>query len=112
MEDRHFSLSPTPTTPPDFVTFTDESNSFSIKYPPDWELALSDMTAIEGVLKEIVECKFDLPLENVGFVFFAEDATGDFTVNITVESMSSGMTLDEYDQAQQSSFERYSRVGR
>ena len=90
---------PTPTTPPDFVAFTDESNSFAIRYPPDWELALSQMSAIEGEVKEFLEGKFDAPLENLGTVFLAGDTTRGFTVNIQVESLPSTMTVDAHFEA-------------
>ena len=87
---------PTPTTPPDFVTYTDESSSFRIQYPPDWDLALSEMTAIEGELSEFVEGKTDVTLEDTRVVFFAGDTTRGFYVNILVESLRSKMTVDEY----------------
>ena len=57
------------------------------------------MNAIEGKVKELLEGKTDAPLENIGFVFVASDTTGDFNVNIVVESLPSTMTVDEYVEA-------------
>ena len=94
-----FQPLPTPTTHPDFVAFTDESNSFAIKYPPDWELVLSQMNAIEGELKELLDGKTDVSLENIRMVFAVGEITGDFAMNIIVESLPSAMTVDEYDEA-------------
>ena len=37
------------------TTYTDESNSFSISYPPDWELALSETEALVEEAEEYLE---------------------------------------------------------
>ena len=90
----------TPTTPPDFVVFTDETSAFSISYPPDWELALSQMSVIEEESKKLLSDKdSELPLGNVGFLFFAGlniEEVLDPSSNVVAESLDSEMNANEY----------------
>ena len=83
-----FRSLPTPANPPDFVSYTDESNQFRVMYPADWEVNLSVMT------------KFQDLYESGGSVFFAGFPTGDGVfspnVNIVVEYLSTTMSLNEY----------------
>ena len=91
-----FQPIPTPTTPPGFVKYSDELSSFSIEYPREWQLVTSQMTFIEGQVKDFVEGKGDYSLDSVASVFFAGDADRRYTVGINVESLQSNMTLDEF----------------
>ena len=96
-----FQPLPTPTTPPNLVAFTDESNSFAIKYPPDWTLELSQMNAIESFMKDVISGNTDdMSVENIGVVFLSIDPTEEFVLGIAVESLPlSNMTVDEYNEA-------------
>ena len=76
---------PTPTTPPDFVSYTDESNSFMIEYPPELELVSQLMTTIEGELSD----------DETYIVFFGDAGSG-FLVSIGVDGLPSELTVDEY----------------
>ena len=97
---------PTPTIPPDFVTFTDETSRFSIMYPRDWELARSMMSDLEQFVKDVVEDKDpNFPVESTSIVFLAglpsRNVPGTYApnVNIMVESLDSEMTAAEYAEA-------------
>ena len=98
-----FEPLPEPTTPPEFVTFTDESSLFSIAYPPEWELALSLMPELEEITKDILSSKQSgLLLDRVGIVFFAGLPTEegfDPGVQIFVESLPAEISIDEYYEA-------------
>ena len=100
-----FDSLPTPTIPPGFVTFTDESNVFSIGYPSDWELALSLLPDLEEVTKDLLRSsQSDLPLENIGVLFYAGLPAGEGylpDVNIFVESLPFQMSVAEYYEAGQ-----------
>jgi len=55
-----------------FTTYTDEVGLFSISYPPDWELALSEIEGLEQATEELLESiEQDIPLERVSTIFFA-----------------------------------------
>ena len=43
-----FEPLPTPTTPPDFVVYTDESRVFSISYPRDWVIGLPALPGLKN----------------------------------------------------------------
>ena len=78
---------PAPTTPPDFVSYTDESNSFMIEYPPELELVTQLMkTTIESLSSS----------NSSPIVFFASNAGSDFLVSIGVDGLPSELTVDEY----------------
>lgn len=98
-----FEALPTPTTPPDFVAFVDESSLFSIAHPPSWELAMSNLPEMEQFIIELVQSKdSDLPLDNAGIVFnagFPAEELLDPSVSIVVESLSEEMSIEEFAQA-------------
>ena len=98
-----FEPLPTPTLPPDFVTFTDESHVFSIAYQPDWELALFLLSDLEDITKDLLRMKqYDLHLNKVGMLFVAglPDLEGYLpNVNIVVESLPSEMSAAEFYEA-------------
>ena len=92
-----FQPIPTPTTPPGFVKYSDELSSFSIEYPREWELATSQMAPLtEGYLKDLFEGKLDNLLDFTAIVFIAGDREAGNSVNISVASLPSKLTLDEY----------------
>ncbi len=63
---------PEPTIPSDFTTYTDEEQLFSISYPSEWELALSEIPDIEEATRDLFEStESDLPLEDVHIIFGA-----------------------------------------
>lgn len=95
-----FETRSTPTPPPEFIAFTDESSLFTISYPSDWELDHSLMSVFEGEVKDFLRKKDnELPLEKVGMLFSAglEDEVGfNPTVNIYTESLGSAIQINEY----------------
>ena len=91
-----FEPIPTPTTPPDLVKYSDELNAFSIEYPPEWEIGLSVLEEIEQGMKDFIQGEINESAESIGLIFLAGDATFDHAANIVVESLSSGMSIDEY----------------
>jgi hypothetical protein len=107
-----FQSLPTPTTPPGFVTFSDESNLFRIEYPPEWELALSLLPDLEETLNEFIMSKeSNLPVGNVATVFLAGLPVEDGylpNVNITLESLPSEMSLQQYFEASEKNLKEFS----
>lgn len=86
--------------PAHFSTYTDEANLFSISYPPDWELALSEMEATEQATRELLESiEADLPTEKTRLIFLCEhwcEGKIDAGVNIIVGPLPKGMrTLEK-----------------
>ena len=50
--------------PPDFTTYTDENDLFTISYPSEWETALSIMGIAEDTAKAIItSIDSDIPIE-------------------------------------------------
>ena len=100
-----FGPLPTPTTPPDFVTFTDESILFSIGHPPDWELALSFVTDLEERVNDLIRTRqSDLPLASEGFLFYAGlpvESAYLPNVIISVESFPEDLTVAEFNETTQ-----------
>ena len=75
---------------PEFITFTDETETFSIRYPADWELASSLM----GSLVEDADLtNLDPPLF-LAAVPNADDP--DTLVSVEVKTVPGGITADEY----------------
>lgn len=79
--------------PAHFTTYTDEAGLFSISYPPEWELALSEeIEVLEQFIKEVItSIESDAPVERSGAIFFAgvPTETGYMpSVNIMVEALS------------------------
>ncbi|UCC16595.1 MAG: hypothetical protein JSU58_09540 [Dehalococcoidales bacterium] len=61
-----------PQIPDHYTTYTDETELFSVSYPPEWEAALSLIGDIESATKEIISSiDSDLPLEAVSILFFS-----------------------------------------
>ena len=94
-----------PPIPVHFTTYTDELGLFSISYPPEWELALSEIEFLELFTKKLLESiESGLPLERAGAIFFAgvPTETGYMpNVNIIVESLpGAGWTHDELVEAE------------
>ena len=82
------------TTPPGFVKYSDELRTFSIEYPREWQLVTSQITAIEGQVKDVIG-----GLDFSSVVFIADDVDSANQVEIFVESLQSEMTVDEYNEA-------------
>ena len=90
---------PTPTTPPGFVTFTDELNVFSISYPSAWQLDLSSMSELDAFARNLVESATGGPRAGLRLIFSAGvDAQEGSIPNVVVnvETLPVGLTLDEY----------------
>ena len=94
-----FQPIPTPTTPPGFVKYSDELSSFSIEYPREWELATSQMAPLTEDMKDLFEGELDNALDFTAIVFLAGDREAGNSVNISVASLPSKLTLDEYYEA-------------
>ena len=83
-----------------FTTYTDEAGLFSISYPPDWELYLSEFEGFEQASKELIRAIMaDAPLERSSPLFMAGVPTEmgwDPNVNVMVQSLlGSGWTVDK-----------------
>ena len=80
---------PKPEITTSYIIYTDESNYFSISYPPDWEMALSNIGMDDEKLKNIIDnLQTDKPIESPSTIFFAgyRKADGfDPWLNIVVE---------------------------
>ena len=78
-----------PPIPAHFTTYTDEANLFSISYPPDWELLLSEIEGLEQFTKELIKStELNDPIEAANIIFLAgvprTDVTYDPNANIVV----------------------------
>ncbi|MFC1925583.1 hypothetical protein ACFLW2_02680 [Chloroflexota bacterium] len=61
-----------PPIPAHFTTYTDEIGLFSIAYPPDWELALSEIDNVNQATEDILlSIDSNLPVEQASFIFIA-----------------------------------------
>jgi hypothetical protein len=82
---------PEPAIPAHFTTFTDESGLYSISYPPDWVLALSEIEGLEQAMKELItSIESDAAVEKTTVIFLAGLAIEmgySPNVNILVESL-------------------------
>ena len=61
------------TIPADFDTYTDESSTFSISYPSDWEVDISVIPEIDIIYEEMIEGNYpelSLDLEGIIQVFY------------------------------------------
>ncbi len=101
---------PTPTTPPvqptrqgsvtndgigQFTRFTNAAKTFSISYPDDWELLLSQMEAMDESLRELME---DSPA-TARILFFAaelEDGIIQHSARVTLDALQRELTVDQY----------------
>ncbi len=93
-----------PGIPAHFTTYTDEAGLFSISYPPDWELALSEIEGLWQFTEELIESiESDLPLERASLIFLAGVPTEmgySPNVNIVCESLPGVVwTLDKMVEA-------------
>ena len=85
-----FGVFPTPTTPPDFVKYSDELSIYSIEYPPDWQINFSEMSPGGQATIDFIQGISDLPVEDLGFLFFENSSNPLFSTTIVVKSLSSG----------------------
>ncbi|MFO7995604.1 MAG: PsbP-related protein [Dehalococcoidia bacterium] len=80
------TVRPEPAIPAHFTTYTDESELFTISYPPEWEIDLEYMQELDHFSKEIIAAiTSDIPLEEGRFVFLAAPPLEAVNVNIVVE---------------------------
>ena len=85
---------PEPTISSDFTTYTDEEQLFSISYPSDWELALSEFPRVEEDVRELLRLKeSNSPLKDVVNIFAAR-VPGEASLIVGVEPVDVS-TLDE-----------------
>jgi len=99
---RSFRILRTPTSSigdplDDFVTFTDESNLFSISYPSDWEVNIQ-----KDIVNDIIRSKRDDTLMDsleAWRIFFIAKMPGELvsTVNISVAPFSREIIVEEID---------------
>lgn len=77
---------PMPEATTNFTTYTDESNYFSISYPPDWEISLSYIGVDEEKVKKTIDnLKTDMPIESPSRIFFAGRRAADgFDVSLSI----------------------------
>lgn len=97
---------PAATVPSSWVTYTDETASFRLSYPSDWEVAIGfDEIPVDEILDLVAEegtSGID-DLGNITPVFGAglprPNGGFDPLISITVESLPDGLTADEYASA-------------
>jgi hypothetical protein len=86
------------TVPSDWIMYTDEISGFSLSYPNDWEVFAVDEAAVAALLDSLGDAP--LELANVARAFQAglPTSNGDFDpqMNVVVEALPSGRTLDEF----------------
>lgn len=88
-----------PTTPAGYANFTDETRTFSIDYPPEWELS---QALIETLIDQVATNSPELDLSTSQVVFIAglsSDAGLDPNVNIIAETLPGAMSIDRYGEA-------------
>ncbi len=96
-----FVPDPTATTPPNYTKFTDESGTFSIQYPPEWDLLQSQIEAVDDFVADSFSDS-DLDFSTTRTVFIAGEQIGvrlDPNVNIGIESLRQDLDVDEYTEA-------------
>ena len=87
-----FQTLPTPTTPPDFVSYSDELDIFSIEYPPDWRLNLSFMRKFRQGIKDLLLGKrSELPFDNPGLLFIGNGPNELIFTNVAVKPTKGGV---------------------
>lgn len=91
--------------PSHYATYKDESQLFSISYPPEWEPALSVMKNVEQQSKDWIDkLNKGIPVEQVTIIFMAglPTKTGYLpNVNIAIEPVPTGVsTLDQMSEAE------------
>lgn len=95
---------PTPTTPPGFITFTDELNVFSISYPSAWQLDLSSMSELDEFAKNRLESVTGARLAATRLIFSAGVSAQEGSIPnvvLNVETLPAEVALDEYFEAGQ-----------
>ena len=61
-----------PAIPTNYHTYTDETSSFSISYPPEWEVAQALLEQLNQTVKDTLKnLSSDLPVEKASFIFLA-----------------------------------------
>jgi hypothetical protein len=91
-----FPQAPTVVIPDDYTTFTDPSEIFSIRYPDDWSLDLS-----ESANEFLDSSPLDVDFSSVSSVFSAGDEThGGYepNVNIVLETVPDNYDADNYSE--------------
>jgi hypothetical protein len=89
---------PTPVIPDEYIAFIDATQTFSIRYPPDWELQQSQIKQMDSRAQEIInERGVDVGVVITLFAA-ASTATGrkNPIANVNIEGLSEDLTLDEY----------------
>jgi hypothetical protein len=93
---------PKPEITTNYTTYTDESNYFSISYPPDWETSLSHIGVLEEDVKKAIDnLKTGMSVTSPTIIFFAGRRTANGfepSVNIVVERVFED-TLDLFVQS-------------
>ena len=88
-----------------FVSFTDEMKLFTVSHPPGWQLARAVMVGVDQITSRNTESgASDAQRPPIGVVFFAGVPTPQGyapNVSIVVESLPSGLAVDEYFEATQ-----------
>ena len=82
-----------------YTTYTDGANLFSISYPSDWEMALSQVEGLEQSAKEVTSSlKAGAPVEKASYIFLAgrRTATGyEPNIIIAVEPVPEGVSTHD-----------------
>ena len=93
-----------PQIPSHYTTYTDETELFSVSFPPEWETALSSIDELDSSVEAIINSiDSNIPIENSSIIFFGGKPTLEGylpSMNITVEPLASGIsTHDGYVEA-------------
>lgn len=96
-----FPPAPTVPVPDNYTRFTDETATFSISYPPDWELSLSQIDTLEDFVDEFFTGNsVDLSGTSVVFTAGRPTLTGHSpNVNVVAESLPEELNSDQYAEA-------------
>ena len=56
---------PTPSIPVDFITFTDETETYSIRYPQTWELSMSQVELLDEMRNKEIQSNQDNAIREI-----------------------------------------------
>jgi len=101
---------PTPTVPPAYLTFEDELAGFQISYPDSWIVDNRDLDVFDSVAFDLLEASDAFDLDGYKTIFYASNTpinNSNPTVAVGVESLPSGMSLEEYEASVREFFEEY-----